>query len=221
MKDKNVSFAPAVNDTAPALFVVPINCFLIVSCVSDAPLLVAVNSVLIILLDSLYNAMFFSALTNLPTCSDSKASVVELSSSRTMLSFTSVELSSVPSITIWPSVPVDVLSKTISAVKSWPLSSSSINTDLVSLNWWVTILAIVKSALLEFSTILSVSALSEAVIFSPTAKVPDTFVTTTCVPEVKEPNINPVAPDVTPLICTPPFAWLDTKVAEGMSFNVK
>ena len=53
VNDKNVSFAPAVNDTAPELLVVPINCFLIVSDVSDTPLLVVVKSVLIILLDNL------------------------------------------------------------------------------------------------------------------------------------------------------------------------
>ena len=63
----------------------------------------------------------------------------------------------------------------------------------------------VKSALLEFSMIEPVSDESDAINFSPELNVPTTCVRTTCVPEVSEPKTNPVAPEVLPLILTPPF----------------
>ena len=58
------------------------------------------------------------------------------------------------------------------------------NNDLVSENVCVTISEIVKSVLPLFSTILSVSEESEAVIFSPFVKEPTTFVSVTVEPDV-------------------------------------
>jgi len=49
-----------------------------------------------------------------------------------------------------------------------------------------------------------VSDESDAISFSPELNVPTTCVRTSCVPEVSEPKTNPVAPDVLPLILTPP-----------------
>ena len=184
-------------------------------------MLSSVNNVLIVGLGNLYNAIFFSAWFNLPIFSDSNATVVELSSSRTMLSFASVDEASVPSKTIWPSTPVVVDSNTVSAVKSWPLSGSSIKKLLVSENMCVTIFDIVKSALDEFSTIWSVSALSDTISFSPVVKVPETFVSTTWVPLVSVPKTKPVAFDEAPLTLTPPLLWLAVNAELGLSFNVK
>ena len=50
-----------------------------------------------------------------------------------------------------------------------------------------------------------VSDESDAINFSPELNVPTTCVRTTCVPDVSEPKTKPVAPDVLPLILTPPF----------------
>ena len=63
----------------------------------------------------------------------------------------------------------------------------------------------VKSVLSESSIINPVSAESDAINFSPELNVPTTCVRTSCVPEVSEPKTNPVAPDVLPLILTPPL----------------
>ena len=85
----------------------------------------------------------------------------------------------------------------------------------------VTIFDIVKSALDEFSTIWSVSALSDTISFSPSVKVPETFVSTTVVPLVNAPNTKPVAFDDSPLTLTPPLLWLAVNDVLGLSFNVK
>jgi len=45
-----------------------------------------------------------------------------------------------------------------------------------------------------------VKAESDAISLSPVTNVPITVVKTICVPDVSEPNTNPVAPDVAPLI---------------------
>ena len=71
-------------------------------------------------------------------------------------------------------------------------------TDLAFSNLKASILLIVKSVLLESSTISSVSAESDVVIFSPVEKLPTTFVRLTLSPVVPSAKINPVAPEVTP-----------------------
>ena len=48
-----------------------------------------------------------------------------------------------------------------------------------------------------------------------------TCVKTTCVPDVSEPKTNPVAPDVLPVILTPPVDLLAINVGLGVSFKVK
>ena len=76
-------------------------------------------------------------------------------------------------------------SNTISATKSCPSSVSCISTDLASLSLLTKISLIVKSVLLEFSTIRSVSPPSDTLIFSPDSKVPITFERKIVVPDVK------------------------------------
>ena len=127
-----------------------------------------------------------------------------LSTSEIILSPESAPLASVESKFRKDSVVV-TSSRTISALKFCPLSASVINRALTSDILFVTTLTIVKSVLPEFSTILSVSAESDAVIFSPTLNVPATFVRTTSVPPVPSANTHPVAPEFTPLTCTPPL----------------
>ena len=67
-------------------------------------------------------------------------------------------------------------SRTISAVKSWPSSASCIWTCLASLSLLTTISLIVKSTLLESSTMRSDSPPSDTLIFSPEENSPITFV---------------------------------------------
>ena len=81
-----------------------------------------------------------------------------------------VEFASVPFKTISPISPE--VSRTKSAVKSCPESSSSIKTCLASLNWNVVIVLTVKSVLPEFSIIPPVSEESDAINFSPLENVP-------------------------------------------------
>ena len=92
---------------------------------------------------------------------------VDASSSRTKKSFKSALFSSEPSF-LKTSVSCPTLDITISAVKFCPVSASSINTARTSSNLKVSILDIVKSAFDEFSISLPVSALSDAISFSPT-----------------------------------------------------
>ena len=79
---------------------------------------------------------------------------------------------------------------------------------------------IVRSVLPEFSTIAPVSAESDAVIFSPTWKVPTTEVRFKTVAEVPSLYTSPVAPDVTPVTRTPPFACVARSVGDGVSLKV-
>ena len=64
---------------------------------------------------------------------------------------------------------------------------------------------IVISVFPEVSIILPVSAESDAISFSPVVKFPTTLVKAIVVPLVDGPKTKPVAPEVTPLICTPPL----------------
>ena len=91
---------------------------------------------------------------------------------------------------------------------------------LKSWNEYVVTDEIVKSTLLEFSTILSVSDESEAVIFSPETNVPITFVRLTFVVDVPSPNTRPVAPLVTPVTRTP-SAWFAVSVGLGVPLRVR
>ena len=84
-----------------------------------------------------------------------------------------------------PSSP-DKTSNTRSAVKSWPASSSSINTDLASEKVNVVTSETVKSVLPESSISWLASAESDALIFSPTEKFPATFVKLTLVEDVPD-----------------------------------
>ena len=77
-----------------------------------------------------------------------------------------------------------------------------------------------RSALLLFSTILSVSEESDAVIVSPVTNVPVTDVNTTLVAEVPVAKTNPVAPDVEPFTCIPPLEKLDVRVGLGVPLKV-
>ena len=72
----------------------------------------------------------------------------------------------------------------MSAVKSCPLSASSMNNCLTSANVLITIDDIVKSVLPEFSKIRSVSAELDAVTFSPETNAPETLVTFMTAPEL-------------------------------------
>ena len=64
---------------------------------------------------------------------------------------------------------------------------------------------IVRSTLAELSTILSVSAESETLIFSPVENDPVTFCKFTNSFAVPSANTIPVAPEVTPVTKTPPL----------------
>ena len=64
---------------------------------------------------------------------------------------------------------------------------------------------IVKSVFAVFSTIPPVSEESDAIIFSPIENLPTTCVSMTVVPVVPVGNTRAVAPEVLPVICTPPF----------------
>ena len=227
----NVSLLPAVNVTTPDELVVPTNCLRTVNCVSLTPLLVSVKRVLIVFFGNLNSATFFSGLFNLATLKSSKpktslASTVAsftVPDSKIILSPASPLLELVPSRIICPVSPVS--SRTKSAVKSCPPSSSSIKTCLASENLLVIILdaaePIVISVLPEFSISLPVSAESDAINFSPVVKEPITFVSVIVVPDVREPNTNPVAPEVAPLIWTPPLVWVAMRVGLGISLIVK
>ena len=135
----------------------------------------AVRSVLITFLESLNIALFFSVSLSLarPFASLPIASTPNSDSSSTSLP-ASAPFASVPSKRIEPSSPA-ATSNTKSAVKSCPESASSIKTDLAPENVWVVISKIVRSALPELSTILSVSAESDTLIFSPMENDPVTF----------------------------------------------
>ena len=66
----------------------------------------------------------------------------------------------------------------------------------------------------------SPSAESDALSSSPATNVPTTEVRFTEVPEVPSSNTNPVAPEVTPVINTPPFACEAISVGEGVPLKV-
>ena len=94
----------------------------------------------------------------------------------------------------------------ISAVKSCPASSSSMNILLASENVLVVTKLTVKSVLDEFSISPLVSAESDAINFSPDWNVPTTFVKRTRWPSallVSVSKTKPVAPEVLPVIFTP------------------
>ena len=170
------------------------NCLLIVKDVSLAPLLVAVKNVLITFLLGLNNTIFFSASLSFALSTLSRDTTVELSSSKTIEPSARVTLSSRRTKSTCASASV-----TKSAVKSSSaFVGSSIKTCRKSAKDLVTTELIVRSTLLEFSTISSDSAESDAVIFSPATKEPTTFVRLTFVALVPSPNTNPVAPLVTP-----------------------
>ena len=146
----------------------------------------AVNCVLTGDLGILNIDTFFSGSINLATLIGSRPTFEEPSSSFNLL-FASTAFASVPSSIILPSSSTSAITK--SAVKS--VVPSSPKTCLASSNLCDTIAscepeisAIVKSVLSEFSTILSVLVSDDAVIFSPFAKVPITFVSAkrVCVP---------------------------------------
>ena len=200
-----------MNVTTPDEFVVPINCLRTVNCVSLTPLLSSVKRVLIVLFGNLNSATFFSGFFNLATLMSSNPRTSKapdtvpaliVPSSKIMLSPASAFVALVPSRISCPVSPVG--SGTTSAVKSCPPSSSSIKTCLTSANLSVLILdeaePMVISVLPEFSISLPVSAESDAISFSPVVKEPITFVSVIVVPDVREPNTNPVAPEVAPLI---------------------
>ena len=215
---------PAENVTTPEEFVVPIKFFRTVNWVSLAPAFVSVNKVLIVAFGNLNNAAFFSGDFNLATLMSSNTSSLPVSAtvSKRRLPPASAPAASVPSNAIAPLTPVD--SKTASAVKSWSPSASSIKNERTSENLFDTMLpvpaAIVISVLAAFSISPPVSAESDAISFSPATKFPITVVKTSVVPEVKELWTNPIAPEVAPLICTPPLVWVASKVGLGVSLKV-
>ena len=101
---------------------------------------------------------------------------------------------------------------TQSAVKSSPESSSSINNDLASLISCFVIASLfsvavsVRSVLEAFSNIVSVSVEFDTRSFSPVTKLPTTFVKQSLsLVEllVLRLYVNPVAPEVLPVILTP------------------
>ena len=77
-------------------------------------------------------------------------------------------------------------------------------------------LTTVKSALPEFSIRPPVSAESDEISFSPTWKVPRTFVRTRSAPDVSSPNTKPLAPLIEPTILLPPFEATEIKVGLGV-----
>ena len=66
-----------------------------------------------------------------------------------------------------------------------------------------------------------VSDESDAISFSPELNDPTTCVRTSCVPDVREPKTNPVAPEVLPFICIPPLVLFAISVGLGVSLNVR
>ena len=93
----------------------------------------------------------------------------------------------------------------MSALKSSPLSASSINIAFASSNLKLVTSDMVTSVLVLSSTSFPVSALSDAIIFSPTWNAPETFtrlrtasVIVLSVSLVSVLKINPVALDVAP-----------------------
>ena len=182
-------------------------------------MLSVVSNVLITGFGNLNIETFFSGLVSVAVLISSLA-MLPVASSNCTSSLALLLFASVPFKTTLPLKPA-VVSKTKSAVKSCPLSESSMNICLASAKECVTIFDTVKSALAAFSIINPVSAESDAIIFSPELNVPITCVRTICVPEVNEPKTNPVAPDVLPVIFTPPFVLLAISVGLGMSFKVK
>ena len=74
----------------------------------------------------------------------------------------------------------------MSAVKSCPLSASSMNNCLTSENVLITMDDIVKSVLPEFSKIRSVSEELDAVTFSPETNAPETLVRFITAPELSK-----------------------------------
>ena len=77
-----------------------------------------------------------------------------------------------------------------------------------------------RSVLPEFSTIALVSDESDAVIFSPTKKLPTTVVRLTLAEDVPSLCTNPVAPEVTPVTRTPPLVCVARSVGDGVSLKV-
>ena len=171
--------------------------------------MVSVNKVFTGRLGNLNTAIFFSDSISLVSLCASRITLVEPSGS-IMLLFSSIELASVPSRSILPSSSINA--RIQSAVKSSPEVASSINKDRTSLISCITIAsrvglvdaATVKSVFAAFS--ISVSAESDAESFSPVVKVPTTFVKAILVlysvSAVIE-CVNPVAPEVRPVIFTP------------------
>ena len=177
-------------------------------CVSVAPPLSAVKRVLTTFFANLNIDLFFSVSLSLATCGNSldtslipsaSTPVASSTPSNNIVSSASALVESVPFKAIAPSSPV-ALSSTKSAVKSWPLSASFINTDRTSLKENEEISLIVRSTFPPLSIMPPVSAESEAVTFSPELNVPITFVKLINSLEVPLANTEPVAPEVTPLI---------------------
>ena len=98
-------------------------------------------------------------------------------------------------------VRVKVFSCIVSQVKSSPASGSFMNIEwtILKSNSWLD--EIVKSTLLEFSIISSVSVELVDFIFSPLVNVPVTLIKLIFVPLAL--STNPVAPESTPLIFAP------------------
>ena len=142
--------------------------------VSLALLFESVNKVLTTVLGSLYIETFFSGDTNTASLIGSSPNSVVPSSSNNMLSFAFARLASV-AFNCNKSVSL-LFVNSISAVKSCPASSSSMNILLASENVLVVTKLTVKSVLDEFSISPLVSAESDAINFSPDWNVPTTFV---------------------------------------------
>ena len=225
---------PAPNVTTPEALVVPINCLRTVYCVSDAPWLLVVKRVLITCLGSFSNALFFSGSTNLGIKLVSRIIPPEGSSSPSSwvkVLFALAEPASVPSnvrLLITPFLLRGV-SNSKSAVKFWAAVASTITIDrhcskvcVLSASTPPTE-STVRSVLLEFSMIWLVSAESEAVIFSPLENLPEVLTTTNCVPVVVATSCTtkPVAPEVIPVIFTPPEAKFAIKVGLGVPLRVR
>ena len=125
------------------------------------------------------------SLTNdpVPPVAAAFSAIGKFSSSVIILSPLSAAFALVPSMSKKELAVADVVRAT-SAVKSCPPSASGIWTERTCSTAGETTLLIVKSALLEFSTILSDSAESDNVMVSPETNVPTTFVNATVTPVV-------------------------------------
>ena len=166
-KPTNVSPDPDENETTPDALVVPTNCLLNVISVSEISLLSSVNKVFTTSLGSLKIDCNFSgscnlAPVNLFNCN--LPSPPSTPSSNWMLIFLSDDVCSSEKKD-WSDG--SKTSKTISAIKSCPLSDSCICMALASLSFLIVDVVIVKSVLLEFSTMRSDSPPSDTLIFSP------------------------------------------------------